>query len=125
MTTDAYGDPLSQPFWEAAERHQLVIQRCAGCGVHQFYPRPFCLQCDGAVEWVAARGTGRIYSRTTVRIPAGLDLELPYVAAIIELDEGPRILATLTDPDLPIGAAVRVGWRARTDAPPAPVFGPA
>jgi len=124
MTTEAHGDALSRPFWEAAERNQLLIQRCTGCGVHQFYPRPFCLRCDGTVEWVEARGTGWVYSRTTIRIPAGAGLEVPYVSAIVELDEGPRILTTLTDPALPIGAAVRVAWRARENAPPVPVFGP-
>ena len=125
MTSEPYGDALSRPYWEAALRSQLLIQRCTGCGAHQFYPRPFCLRCDGTVEWVAARGTGRVYSRTTVRIPAGGDLEVPYVAAIVELDEGPRMLTTLTDLDLPIGAPVRVSWRARAEGAPTPVFGPA
>lgn len=124
MGDASFGDALTAPFWEGAVRHELRIQRCAACGTHQFYPRPFCLACDGEVTWVRAAGTGRVYSRTTIRIPVTPALEPPYVAALVELDEGPRILSVLTESTLRIGDPVAVVWRERDDGPPLPAFGP-
>jgi uncharacterized OB-fold protein len=118
-----YGDPLTRAFWEGARRGVLILQRCADCGRWQHYPRPLCLGCEStAVEFVAASGKGTVYSRTTVRVPARPGLEPPYVAAIVELDEGPRMLTHLDSESVRIGDRVRVAWRERPDAPPLPVF---
>jgi uncharacterized OB-fold protein len=115
-------DPLSLPFWEAANRRQLVIQRCRACGHHQFYPRPFCIRCSSDdVEWVEARGTGTIYSQTTIRVQLLPELPPPYVAAIVELDEGPRLATNIVGASR-IGDRVRVSWRERDGKPPVPVF---
>ena len=123
---EPYGDPLTRPFWEAAGRRQLLIQRCSSCGSHQFYPRPFCISCQSdGVQWVPAAGTGTVYTRTTVKVEIAPDLKPPYVVAVVELDEGPRLTTNLTDPGLRIGDRVRVSWRDREDVPPFPVFGPA
>jgi len=123
---EPYGDPLTVPFWEAARRRQLLIQRCSTCGNHQFYPRPFCIGCQSdGIEWVPAAGTGTVYTRTTVNVEIAPDLKPPYVVAVVELDEGPRLTTNLTDPELRIGDRVRVSWREREDAPPFPIFGPA
>lgn len=119
-----YGDPLSRPFWEAASRHELVVQRCTDCGHHQFYPRPMCLACRGDVlEWAPVSGEATVYSRTTVHIQVDPDLTPPYVAALVDLDEGPRLATNLVG-DAAIGDRVRVTWRERADAPPLPVFEP-
>lgn len=121
-----FADPTTEPFWRAADREQLVIQRCRACGDHQFYPRPFCLACDSdQLEWVQARGSGTVYSATTVHLDAdpSLGLPYPYQLAIVELDEGPRLLTNLTEP-CGIGARVHVRWRPRPDQPPVPVFQP-
>src|SRR5262249_30110891 len=118
-----YGDPTTVPFWEAASRRELVIQRCRNCANHQFYPRPFCLACQSdAVEWVPAAGTAIVYSKTTVRMPISPDFEPPYVVAVVQLDEGPRMLTNLVGGDFRIGDRVRVAWRDRAGAPPLPVF---
>jgi uncharacterized OB-fold protein len=122
-----YADPTTEPFWDAARDEQLVIQRCADCGKHQFYPRPFCLGCDSTeVTWVPASGFGTVYSTTRVHLDAdpALGLPNPYDVAIVELAEGPRMLTNLTDP-CPIGGRVKVAWRDRGNQPPVPVFGPA
>jgi uncharacterized OB-fold protein len=124
-TLPPFGDPLTAPFWAAAERRQLVIQRCAACGVYQFYPRPFCLRCGSdAVEWVPARGTGTIYAQTTVHVPVVPELTPPYVVALIELDEGPRYTANVVGGPSAIGDRVRLAWRERAGLPPLPVFTP-
>ena len=118
-----YGDPLHVPFWQAAMRRQLVIQHCAACGAHQFFARPFCLGCESdRLEWVPASGLGTIYSVTTVHRQASPDLPVPYVNALVQLDEGPRLLTTIVGQPGEIGARVRVAWRDRAGAPPLPVF---
>jgi hypothetical protein len=126
MTTPApasYGDPLTAPFWRAAERRELVVQRCLACGHHQFYPRPHCLRCRGAeLEWRPVRGAGTVYSLTVVRFAVVPELAPPYAVALVELDEGPRLLANLVGRPCPIGARVRVAWREREGLPPLPVF---
>jgi hypothetical protein len=120
---DTYGDPLTLPFWEAATRGELVVQRCSSCGHHQLYPRPFCLACDGDdLRWVRAAGTGTVYTRTVVRVPVSPDLEPPYAVAVVELDEGPRLMGNLADASTPIDARVRIAWRTRPDLPPFPMF---
>lgn len=118
MTEQRFGDPLTYAYWEAAARHELTIQQCTACGHHQFYPRPFCLQCSGEVEWVTAAGTGTVYSSTTVCLS-----EPHYTVALVDLDEGPRLLTALEGEPLPqIGDRVSVAWRERDEAPPIPVF---
>ena len=115
-------DPLTSPFWEATSDHRLVIQRCDGCGAHQFPPRPYCLHCLGPVAWVEASGSGTLYSKTTIRIPIGGDVEPPYAVGLVELDEGPRLLGRVVE-TCAIGDRVAIRWRARPDAPPYPDWG--
>lgn len=90
----------SRPFWEALSEGRLLIKRCADCGAFHFYPRPFCPHCwSDAVEWHEASGRGRVYTYSTVYVndlpPFGP--EVPYVAAVVELDEGPRMMTRLVD----------------------------
>ena len=120
-----FGDPITAPFWRGATERRLLIQRCADCGHHQFYPRPFCLACQSdRVEWVNASGRGTIYSLTTVRIQISPDFTPPYRVAIVRLEEGPQLLATIVGPPCAIGDPVRAGWKDRADAPPLIMFQP-
>jgi uncharacterized OB-fold protein len=120
-----YGDPLSAPFWEAAVRHELIVQRCAACGAHQFYPRPFCLVCQSDdISWVPVAGAGTVYAQTTVHIQISPEFDPPYTAALIDLDEGPRLLTNIVAGETRIGDRVRVARREREGAPPLPVFSP-
>jgi uncharacterized protein len=124
VTEAYYDDALTVPFWRAAAEHLLIVQRCSDCGHHQLYPRPFCTACrSDAVEWVPAAGTGTVYTLTTVHVEIAPDMKPPYVVAVVELDEGPRLTTNLTDAELRIGDRVTVGWRERAGAPPFPVFG--
>jgi uncharacterized OB-fold protein len=99
----------TRPYWDAAHAGRLVVQRCQDCGRHQFYPRAFCTACmSSALQWVEARGSGRIYSFTICRIAADPALTAPYAVALVDLDEGVRMLANLVDCDL---AQIRTGAR--------------
>jgi uncharacterized OB-fold protein len=116
-------DAITAPFWEAATRRELVIQKCESCGKYQFYPRPFCLQCESDnIRWVKATGTGTIYSATVVRIDISAEMQPPYMVAIVEFDEGPRMLSTIRGNDGRIGDRVQIDWRERPGGPPIPEF---
>ena len=120
---ESYGDAMTRPFWDGAQKRVLLLQRCLHCGHHQFYPRPICLACNGTdLEWVKAAGTGTVYSKTTVCIEVIADLAPPYIVGIVELDEGPRMTSNLLPGPCEIGQRVRVAWRERDELPPLPVF---
>jgi uncharacterized OB-fold protein len=111
----ATADPMTRQYWAAAAEHRLLVQRCAGCGHHQFYPRPFCLACSSRrIAWQQVTGRGWVYSLTTVRIPVHPDLPPPYVVALVDLDEGPRLLTNLVG-ECAVGDRVRVHWERRDD----------
>ncbi len=101
MTERAYPvpDAVSQPFWEGIAEGVLRLQRCGACGRHVFYPRTVCPHCgSGAVAWVEATGAGRVHSFTVVhRAPAPYRDEAPYVVALVDLDEGVRMMTRLVD----------------------------
>jgi len=91
-------DQFSQAYWDAARDGTLLIQRCLACGRHQFYPRGHCTACFAPdPEWVPASGRGRLHTYTVVRRTPNAEFagDCPYVLAIIELDEGPRLTARL------------------------------
>jgi uncharacterized OB-fold protein len=118
-----YGDPTHAGFWEAARRRELVLQRCGHCDARQFFARPFCLACGrDDLSWAAATGRGAVYSMTTVHRQVSPDIPAPYVNAIVELDEGPRMLTNLIGATCRIGDRVRLVWKERADAPPLPMF---
>jgi len=90
----------SKPFWEAAKRHELMMPRCKTCDRLFFYPRevcPHCLKSD--LEWVKLSGMGRLHTFTVVHQPANAAFapDVPYIYAMVQLDEGPRIISTLVD----------------------------
>lgn len=120
-------DPTTEAFWTACGEHRLLVQHCRACGASQFYPRPFCLSCESNdLEWAESAGKGTIYSLTTIRMPVTPELPPPYLLALVDLDEGPRLLTNIVGIDkAAIGDRVEVTWRAREDLPPLPVFRPA
>jgi hypothetical protein len=121
-----FGDPTTQPFWAAAREHRLLVQRCEACGHHQFYPRPFCLVCNAKdLAWIEARGTGTVYSLSTVHVPPSPEFSVPYAVAIVELDEGPKLMTNIVNGECRIGDRVRVAWRPGRDTPPLYMFEPA
>jgi uncharacterized OB-fold protein len=90
--------PESIAFWEGAKAHRLMLPRCNQCGRFWFPPSQRCRHCLAAnFAWVQASGTGRIYSFVVyhrVYHPGFADA-VPYVVAIVELDEGPRLITNI------------------------------
>ena len=120
--SEAYGDAFNQEYWRAATRRQLVLQHCRQCDHYQFYGRPFCLHCESDIQWVEVPGTGTVYSMTTVRRQLLPEPPVPYIVAVVELDEGPRMLTNIEGEGVQIGDRVQVAWRDRENAPPLPIF---
>src|SRR6266480_251426 len=75
--------PETRPFWEAARRHELSLQRCRACGAHVFYPRAACPRCLGPdLEWRRVSGRGRLHTFTVVHRGArSFPLPAPYALA--------------------------------------------
>lgn len=99
---------LTRPFWVAAHEGRLVMQKCQACAVVNFYPKPWCVECGSRrLEWVEMSKRGVVYSHTTAAIVMmnlpGWKEDLPVVLCLIDLDDGPRLYAQLTDcgPDGP------------------------
>lgn len=122
------GSALSAPFWEGCRQGELRVQHCPGCGHHQFYPRPHCLDCGRAdPHWVVSGGRGVVTTYTRVHVP--LDetwaAEAPYWLALVRLDEGPTLMTNLVDTDeAHVGMPVAVQFRTRRDGTTLPVFAP-
>jgi uncharacterized protein len=106
-------DAESRPYWDGLAAGELRIQRCSACGRAVFYPRAVCPHCfAGELTWIRAAGTGTVYAYTTVhRAPGGLATQVPYPVALVDLEEGVRMLTRIvgTGPDeVRIGARVRL-----------------
>ncbi|HEY3116841.1 MAG TPA: Zn-ribbon domain-containing OB-fold protein [Chloroflexota bacterium] len=110
---------VSQPFWDATKEHRLTFQRCRLCGTRVFYPRDICPgpQCFGVgtLEWEESTGKGRVYSFTISYQPAhpAFADDVPYVIAIIDLDEGWRMVSNIVNIDpkeVQVGMKVEVVW---------------
>lgn len=89
--------PGTRPFWEGTRAGELRIQRCSACSRHFLYPRPVCPFCGSSdVQWVKASGRGTLHSYVINHFAApGFEGEVPYVIAVVQLDEGPRMLSNL------------------------------
>lgn len=105
-------DNESKPFWDGLNRHELWIQKCEDCEKYIFYPRLLCPHCfSSQVGWVQASGQGTIYSYTVVHRGMGpFADQTPYVVAIVELDEGVRMMTRIlgSREQIAIGKAVTV-----------------
>jgi uncharacterized protein len=121
----------SAPFWEATRHQQLLLQWCATCDKPVWFPREVCPWCLGdELEWRPASGRGEVYActvehRPSMPTPFG---DAPYVIALVELDEGPRLMTNVVgcDPEsVSVGMPVRVAWEALTDGRNLPLFEPA
>jgi uncharacterized protein len=118
----------SLPYWNAARERRLLIRKCSACDALHFMPRHLCPACwSDKLEWVQSKGHGVVHSFTVIRrapAPAFAAL-VPYVIALIELDEGPRMMANVVGEgalDVRIGARVEVTFEDRGDGAMLPQF---
>ena len=119
---------LSRPHWDGCREGKLRVQRCDDCGHHVFIPQPVCTRCLGAkLSWVESSGLGTVYSYTTVHRPQQPGFAVPYVVAIVELDEGFHMLTNLVEcrpEDVEIGMPVVATFQAVSDEITLPYFKP-
>ena len=121
--------PETAHFWEGTRVGELRLQRCAACEHAYFPPRPFCPACGSRdVAVFAASGRGRLYSYTIHhrRVPG---FTPPYSIAVVQLEEGPRMMTNIVGCDqtpeaLAIDMAVAVHFETLTDEISVPVFAP-
>lgn len=118
--------PTEQPFYDACAAGKLALQRCQHCGHVLFYPRTHCDACQSdQLAWEDASGAGTIASYTVVRRAVSADFEAPYVIALIDLAEGPRMMSQIIDADpdaLAVGLSVKVDFAAWSEDIALPVF---
>ncbi len=120
--------PLSGPFWDATRERRLMLQWCYACEAAIHYPREACPRCFGsALGWRESTGSGVVYAATVMHQavhPAFAD-RVPYVVALVELDEGVRLLTNVVGcapADVRVGRSVRLAWEALSDGRALPVF---
>lgn len=121
----------TKPYWDYCRRGELLIQRCDKCGEYQFYPRGICANCwsDDSIRWVQASGRGTVWTYTVTyqnRTP-GFAEGVPYVLAVVELEEGVKMFTNIVDcnpRELTIGMAVEVTFVRATDQITVPYFKP-
>ena len=92
----------SEPYWSAAKAHEFRMQRCTDCGKFRFPPTHACWYCLSTnTEWAELSGRGTVWSFTVMHQPyyKGFTDELPYAVLVVELEEGPRLMANLVDID--------------------------
>lgn len=133
----SYEGPLPKPdkdsaaYWEAARRHELVMQRCAHCYRFRFYPRSVCPYClSDEFQWQRVSGRGVIHSFTVVHRPPhpAFRDRVPYVLALIKLEEGIQMMSNVVDCDptmVRIGMPVEVTFDDITPEITLPKFRPA
>jgi uncharacterized protein len=125
-------DGTTRPFWESLKAHQMKLQKCNDTGKFFFYPRglsPFTLSDN--ISWEPVSGRGVIHAFTIVhqnRAPGFAD-EIPYVVAMVELEEGPRMMSNIIDVEadpehVKIGMPVEIVYDDITDEVTLPKFRP-
>ncbi|WP_107090498.1 Zn-ribbon domain-containing OB-fold protein [Streptomyces sp. WM6378] len=124
-------DAFTRPYWDAAAEGRLLVRHCSACDRPHHYPREFCPYCwSEDLTWRPASGRATLYTWSVVHrndLPPFGD-RVPYVAAVVDLAEGPRMMTEVVgcpEAELRIGMELYVTFRAGTeDGVTVPVFGP-
>lgn len=124
--------PETQHFWDGTVVGELRLQRCEGCDKVYFPPRPFCPKCGSrSVEVFEASGRASLHSYViNHRAMPNSGFEAPYAIAVVELEEGPRMLTNIVDcPQTPealvLDMALEVTFEPCSDEISLPLFRPA
>ena len=124
-------DLETKPFWDGCKEGRFLIRHCNACGADHYYPRPFCPTCwSDDVAWKEASGRATLYTYSVVHVndlpPFGE--RVPYVAAIVELEEGPRVMTNVEGVEhdaLQIGMPLVVDYKPISDDITIAIFRPA
>lgn len=119
----------SAVYWDAVARHELVAQRCTDCGKLRHPPRPMCPHCQ-SLDWHEQRlaDIGTLYSYAVLHHPRNPQFDYPVLAALVDLDDGVRIVTNLVGVDpahIEIGMRLSVDFEPTRDGGTVPVFRPA
>jgi len=123
--------PEMKPFFEAAKRHELVVQRCTQCGRYRFPAREICSHClSRTAEWVKVSGDGEIFSYNVMHqvYHPGFAADVPYAVVLVKLKEGAKMTSNLVGVkphDIRIGMPVTVVFEDITSEITLPKFRPA
>jgi len=125
--------PEARPYWDGAREGRLMIPRCDACGKAFMYPRVLCPHCGAReITWIRASGRGRLFSFEIAHqiLNRAFKVKTPLVLAMVELEEGPRLLTNLVEvePDparLRCDMPVEVVFERLTDEITLPMFRPA
>jgi uncharacterized OB-fold protein len=123
--------PETQPFWDGLKEHELRVMHCTACDLTYLYPRPHCPRClSDKTEWRKASGRGKLHTFGINHRPARGFEGGPYVIAVVELDEGPRLMSNLVDVEqdpskLQIDMPLEIVYDDVTDEVTLPKFRPA
>ncbi|RJP34044.1 MAG: Zn-ribbon domain-containing OB-fold protein [Actinobacteria bacterium] len=93
----------SQPFWDAAKEHRLVLKKCSTCGNIDHPPYLYCTACQADEhEWIEASGKGTLYAYAVNHfgVPFPFWDDMPYVLAMVDLPEGPRMISNIVECDI-------------------------
>jgi len=92
---------ISAPHWNGAQSRKLMVQRCNACTRYVFIPRRVCPHClADALQWVQSSGRGKIYSYTIIHRAPDPSFQVPYCAAIVELEEGWHMMTNIVGAEM-------------------------
>jgi hypothetical protein len=119
-----------RPFWDATREGRLVLPWCTVCEQAIWYPRAICPTCLGseAIAWREAGGRATVYAVTIEHSPQTRALDAPYAVALVDLDEGVRMLTNVVGvpaEQVAVGDRVQVTWEPLSDGRQLPLFRPA
>lgn len=107
--------PDTKFFWDELKDGRILIQRCKGCARLRHPPRPMCPHCNSlAWDTVPASGRGTLYSFVMPRHPQWPWFEGTYVVALVDLEEGVRLVTNLVDVD-PADATIGMAVEGRVE----------
>jgi uncharacterized OB-fold protein len=108
LTDEDLKKPLPRParwseaFWAGTKQHKLLLKRCKDCGTIDHPPYLYCTECQSDnSEWIEASGRATLYAFAINEygVPFAFMPDLPYVTALIDLPEGPRMLSNVVECD--------------------------
>lgn len=120
--------PETEPFWQAANRGVFLLQRCPDCGKTQYHYRALCVHCmSDRVEDMPSSGKGTVWTYSVVyrNNSPGYTEQVPYVVALVELEDGVKVISNVLSDDpekVTFGTEVHVEFSEAENGQSIPVF---